>query len=268
MKALSRESAELIDAARRGERKLTPASRAASRAKILARVGAAAGAAGLAASASTATATTAGALGVAPVVGLPIASTVGVSLAAKVGLSLLVVAGVVGGVVTLTRPSAPGAPMAGAPLAVVSGTASVGERLTTASAQLTAARAPGPIDPAPTMSASTRDSRDAPSATPTTRAPVASISAASEDPLATENALLARAQQAIASGNAGQALAVLDEHARRFPRGMLAPEREAARAIALCGAGRTSEGRAQAAPFVKDDADSPIAKRIRGACGM
>jgi len=45
------------------------------------------------------------------------------------------------------------------------------------------------------------------------------------------------------------ALATLMEHARRFPRGWLAEEREALRVRSLAGAGRTDEARAAAAEF-------------------
>ncbi len=264
MKALSRESTDLIDAARRGEPKLTTTSRAASRAKILARVGVAAGAAGIAAGASTAAATTAGALGAAPVAAAPIAATMGVSLVAKIGLSLVVLAGAVGGVVALTRPSAPSAPADRAPVAIAS-------TIESPRAKVSSLATPPSLDAAPPVSAapSATVAPSAPTAAPPSAEPTSSAaSSTAADPLASENELIARAQRALASGQAGQALAALDEHARRFPSGMLAPEREAARALALCAAGRTSEGRAAAAPFVKDDADSPIAKRIRSACGM
>jgi hypothetical protein len=64
------------------------------------------------------------------------------------------------------------------------------------------------------------------------------------------------------------ALAALDEHQRKFPRGVLAPEREAARPLALCAAGRVDEGRRAAAPFLEGDPNSPTAQHIRSACGL
>jgi hypothetical protein len=62
------------------------------------------------------------------------------------------------------------------------------------------------------------------------------------------------------------ALAQLDEHARQFPDGALAPERRAARILILCDAGETSRARALAKTFLREQAASPLAARIRAAC--
>ena len=61
------------------------------------------------------------------------------------------------------------------------------------------------------------------------------------DGLSAEVALLARAEAELHAGRFASALKALDEHARVFPRGVLAPERIAARVHALCGLGRASE---------------------------
>jgi hypothetical protein len=58
----------------------------------------------------------------------------------------------------------------------------------------------------------------------------------------------------------------LDEHARRFPRGALAEEREAARVLALCAQGRASEARASASAFVASNPRSPFAAQVRRSC--
>jgi hypothetical protein len=54
------------------------------------------------------------------------------------------------------------------------------------------------------------------------------------DPTAAELELVARARTALNGGDLSTALDALDEHARRFPKGALAEERAAYRAIVLC----------------------------------
>jgi hypothetical protein len=65
------------------------------------------------------------------------------------------------------------------------------------------------------------------------------------DRLAEEVALISRAQSELASSRLDNALSILDEHARKFPRGILTEERIAARIQALCALGRTAEANAQ-----------------------
>src|SRR5688500_15389498 len=67
-------------------------------------------------------------------------------------------------------------------------------------------------------------------------APAAAAQVAS-DTIAEEAALLRGAHTSLASGDGTSAMRALDEHARRFPRGALAEEREAARVMALCAQG-------------------------------
>ncbi len=64
--------------------------------------------------------------------------------------------------------------------------------------------------------------------------------------LRAEVALIDRATAALRADDAPAALAVLAEHAKRFPSGQLAGERRAYRAVALCTAGNTQQGRAEA----------------------
>jgi hypothetical protein len=59
---------------------------------------------------------------------------------------------------------------------------------------------------------------------------------------------------------------LLDAHARRFAGGSLREERLAARAIALCEAGRTAEARGAAAQFFAEATGSPLEERVRAAC--
>lgn len=85
-----------------------------------------------------------------------------------------------------------------------------------------------------------------PTARPSTREPDAPTS---DDGLASEMTLLARAQTALQRGLFPSALSALDEHARRFPRGQLAEEREALAVQALVRADRVEDARRRAARF-------------------
>jgi hypothetical protein len=70
-----------------------------------------------------------------------------------------------------------------------------------------------------------------------------------DEGLASEMALVARAQTALHRGLFESALSALDEHARRFPRGELAEEREALAVQALARASRGEEARRRADRF-------------------
>lgn len=86
------------------------------------------------------------------------------------------------------------------------------------------------------------------------------------DTIAEEASLLRAAHAALASGDGATAMTSLDEHARRFPRGALTEEREAARVMALCAQGRASEARASASAFVSANPRSPFAAQVRRSC--
>lgn len=85
--------------------------------------------------------------------------------------------------------------------------------------------------------------------------------------VAGEIALLDEAQRALISGNPERALQLLDQHARAFPRGTLIEERTAARVIALCALGRATAARAESAAYLRRFPSSPLAERVRAACG-
>jgi outer membrane protein assembly factor BamD (BamD/ComL family) len=85
--------------------------------------------------------------------------------------------------------------------------------------------------------------------------------------VAAEVLLLGEAHAAIRNGQAEHALALLDEHSRRFPRGALGEEREASRVTALCALGRVAEARAAADRFLRVSPLSPHAGRVRASCG-
>ena len=85
-----------------------------------------------------------------------------------------------------------------------------------------------------------------------------------QDSLAGEVALLSRATSDLHGGRAAEALKVLDEHRRQVPHGLLAEERRAARAQALCALGRMSEAQAELDRLTPQ---SPAAARARQVCG-
>lgn len=139
--------------------------------------------------------------------------------------------------------------------------------------------APAPVKLAPI--ASPRDETPAnndvpesvPSATPRAPTPagpaekrVAPRPAASG--LAQEVAILSRASAELHAGRPAAALAALDEHQRKFPGGVLAQERAAARIQALCALGRTGEARAAIARLARTSPTSPHLARARKACGL
>jgi len=84
-----------------------------------------------------------------------------------------------------------------------------------------------------------------------------------QDRLAQEVALLARATSDLHAGRAANALKVLDEYQRQFPKGLLTEERRAARAQALCALGRQSEAQAELARLAPQ---SPAAARAKQVC--
>jgi hypothetical protein len=113
------------------------------------------------------------------------------------------------------------------------------------------------VAPAPAI----EETRAAPA--PTTTAPPAASDAGREkhvasrraraeaggDDLAAERRLLEEARAALARGDGRSALAAADRHARTFPAGQLAEERESVRVRALVASGRLDEARARAERF-------------------
>ena len=75
--------------------------------------------------------------------------------------------------------------------------------------------------------------------------------------------LLQRAQSQYASHNFSDALVLIAEHARRFPNGRLAEEREALRVRSLAGAGRAEEKRRAFTAFAKRFPRSALLPRLR-----
>jgi hypothetical protein len=91
---------------------------------------------------------------------------------------------------------------------------------------------------------------------------------APKDSVVEEAALLHAARGALAGGDARAALALLDEHGARFPKGALIAERQAARVFALCALGWSTEARRAASAFLAQNPRSPLAARVRNACAQ
>jgi hypothetical protein len=88
-----------------------------------------------------------------------------------------------------------------------------------------------------------------PQVAPASARPSAVLAPASD--LAEEQSLVDRARAALARGRAADAVAATDEHARRFPRGRLAEEREVIGIQALLASGNRSAAEARADRFRK-----------------
>ena len=95
---------------------------------------------------------------------------------------------------------------------------------------------------------------------------VAPVEPATPETLAAETSLLRRARAALAGGNAGGCLSLLSQHAKRFPTGVLAEERDALRVVALCSDGRIEDGKKAAAKFRRAHLGSPLRGRVDSAC--
>ncbi|MBX3225215.1 MAG: hypothetical protein KF795_32160, partial [Labilithrix sp.] len=195
----------------------------------------------------------------------------GVVTAAKAGIAIkiggaVVVASAVGAtavVATSTREEAPAVPV-GLVASVTPTTSAPAESPSSSAAGLRIVEAIAPSAE--------------PSEEPTTRAPKAPPSAQKGPPASSGGAqaptagredtgpeaevrLLERAQDALRSRPA-EALALADDHARRFPQGMLAQEREVIAIEALVKTGRTSDARARAARFKARFPGSSHTRRI------
>jgi RNA polymerase sigma factor (sigma-70 family) len=81
-----------------------------------------------------------------------------------------------------------------------------------------------------------------------------------------EAALVRAALAAIERGDADDALARLREHETRFPTGVLAIERRAARVRALCLAEKRAQARGEAQSLLRDHPQAPAALAVRDAC--
>ena len=84
--------------------------------------------------------------------------------------------------------------------------------------------------------------------------------------LGAETSLLQAARAALGRGDAGGALALLDQHEREFPRGVLVEERLATRVFALCAMGRPAEATPVATRLLQLFPASPLRARVLASC--
>jgi hypothetical protein len=128
-------------------------------------------------------------------------------------------------------------------------------------------------EPAPSPVDTPVDVPDAPEApvTEQARATVAPKRAARTVPTAhapadalEEARLVGALDAALRSGDGPRALSLADEHARRFPHGSLADEREAGRVLARCMTGARAASGADA--FLAAHPRSPMRGRILATC--
>ena len=139
--------------------------------------------------------------------------------------------------------------------------------------------APAPVVPAQALSAvpppamssalpatSTDDATlIAPSANAPATPAARGASRRSSDRLAEEVAILSRAETELHAGHYAKALGLLEQHARSFPRGTLAPERIGAQVQALCGLGRRTEAETTLRRLARGSLHET---RARAACGL
>ena len=86
--------------------------------------------------------------------------------------------------------------------------------------------------------------------------------------LLAERKLIGAAQVAIRDHEYRRAQAILQKHSKEFPQGILAPERDAALAIALCLDESEDRGPAVARSFLRAHKNSPLAQRVKSSCGL
>jgi hypothetical protein len=126
-----------------------------------------------------------------------------------------------------------------------------------------AREAPAAVQDAPREegppSASVAPPQTAPAPGPVRRSPPTTRESTPTAAVAEEARLVRQARDSLRSGDAAAALRLLDEHARRFPDGVLAEERSAERVSALCKLGRDDEAREEGARFLRANPGSALA---------
>ena len=83
-----------------------------------------------------------------------------------------------------------------------------------------------------------------------------------------ELALIKAAKAELDAGRSAAALDLVNQHARLYPRGVFAGEREALRALGTCGGGDSATGRKLGVAFIRAYPTSPLVDRVRRACGL
>jgi hypothetical protein len=157
--------------------------------------------------------------------------------------------------------------------------ATIGSTTTQASVRAVSPSAPAArLDPAPPVVAptapdpvTTREARgSAPAPGVSGAAAPAVATAASAKPLPgpslfEEQRSIESARAAVARGDAGSALATLDDHDRAYQKGQFGPEALALRVEALSAAGQLGRARGLAAEFQRRYPHHPLLSRVQGA---
>lgn len=128
-------------------------------------------------------------------------------------------------------------------------------------------------DPRPPIATATTFAATPRTHAPAPRPPALRRSAAVQGPrapvpddLSRDNAVLSAALAAEGADDHARALALTDEHARRFPDSVQSDVRAAIRAEALCGLGKAAQARAEVHLLLERDPSTPLANRLRDAC--
>jgi hypothetical protein len=242
MSDMEPETLGLIEAAR-GEAGLSPEQHSAGRTRLAKQLGVVAAGAALETVTVGSTAAAAGAAKTTLAVG---------TLMSKIALGLSVV-GVTVAVYAVTRepkraPSPPNEP------AVITNTAPAMQN-----APPPVAEPPSPAEPSiePTSTAPRAVVPGSGASAPSSRSP---------DIFAGDAKLLRDVHEAVGTGRAEQALAMLDARRAQGVEGAFAQERAAARVVVLCRLGRTADARADAARFLSAYPKSPLGERVRHTC--
>lgn len=251
MSDFGKEARSLLEGGRHGDDP-TPADRARIRASVMRAL---AGGAALGAAATAAEATAAA------------KTATGLSLLWKLGGLAVLCAASAGTTVAVMERAAPPDPprpaRAAAPLAAPPASAKP------APPAPPFAEPPPPATAAPAPRATATAGRPEPADLPADAPPppppsAAPVPAPPPDTLAAETQRLREAHGALRGGDAQRALALLEEQADAGAQ--LREERAAGRILALCELGRVEEARAQAAAFLQQSPQSPMADRVRRSC--
>jgi hypothetical protein len=132
---------------------------------------------------------------------------------------------------------------------------------------VTATNRPPPDTAGPASAAPGGEDVAGPAAAPLGVAGAASPSTVAATTLRAETELIRGGLAALHENDPARALALFDEHARRFPTGVLADERDVERVTALCDLGRSDEARAAVSSFVRRRPDAPLTRRLLSSCG-
>lgn len=135
---------------------------------------------------------------------------------------------------------------------------------TSPSVPVAAVRMPSAVIPEAPAPASIEAPTRAPS--PRSTARIETPSSAPADTLVEETRIVGEARRALAKGDAREALALLDDHATRFPKGTMIVDARALRVRSLCAIGRTDDARAAATALAAEFPESPSAVGVRDAC--